>query len=453
MSQLIIRVAVCLMCVHPLIAADWTRFRGPNGAGSVAEPVPVTWNNSEHLKWKTELPGPGLSSPIIVGDRVIVTCWSGYADGSSDDGSLEDLKRHVVCVDRTSGNILWNHAEPAALPEDRFEGMFAENGYASHTPATDGKHVYAFLGKSGVIALQLSDGQPVWRQQVGDNREERGWGSASSPILHDGKVIVPALIESDTLVALDAATGDVAWKQEVPGYTSTWSTPIVVEAEDRTDLVLSVPGEVWGLNPDSGKLRWYCEIPGSDDARASVIADDVTVIAMAGGRGASTSIAVKAGGKGDVAESMKVWQGRDASGISTPVVYEDRLFVVNNKVLTVVDRETGRRMKQIRLTGGSGSTGQDRESSGQRGEGRGGREGSYRRGPGGQDYSSPIIAGHHLYYTTRQGDVFVYDVQDDPKLTAVNRFDDGGEYNSTPAASDGQLFLRSTKFLYCVAAE
>lgn len=451
-------VLVCI-CSNGLVpAADWTRFRGPNGAGISGEPVPVKWNDSANLKWKASLPGPGLSSPIIVGDRIIVTCWSGYADGSGTEGSLDRLKRHVICVDRGTGDIVWNHAEDAVLPEDSFRGMFAENGYASHTPATDGKRVYAFLGKSGVIALNLADGKPLWRTGVGENRERRGWGSASSPIVHGRHVIVPAFIEGDALLALDAETGDVAWKQEVPGYTSNWSTPILVPAGQRTDLVLSVPGEVWGLNPDNGKLRWYCEIPGSDDSRSSVIADGSMVIAMAGGRGANASIAVKAGGKGDVADTMKVWQGRDASGISTPLVHGDRLYVVSNNVLTVVDLQSGNRIRQIRMSGGSNPSA-DRSSREGRSPRPGGDDsngraaGSYRRGPGGQDYSSPIVAGHHLYYTSRQGDTFVYDLTDDVHLVAVNRFGDPGEYNATPAAADGQLFVRSTRFLYCIAAD
>jgi hypothetical protein len=304
-------------CLAPAAGADWTRFRGPNGSGVSPDTVPTTWSESQNVKWKKDLPGPGLSSPIIIGDRVVVTCWTGYAIGN-DQGSLEDLKRNVVCLDRNTGDVLWNKVEDAVLPEDSYDGMFAENGYASHTPATDGDRVYVFYGKTGVLAYDLRDGTRLWQKSVGSNREQKGWGSASSPIVHDGMVIVPAFIEGDALVALNGKTGDVVWKQEVPGYTSNWSTPILVEANDRTDLVLSVPGEVWGLNPGNGKLRWYCEIPGSEDARASVVAHGDIVIAMAGGRGAKTSIAVRAGGKGDVQETHKVWQGTDVTSISTP---------------------------------------------------------------------------------------------------------------------------------------
>lgn len=421
-------------------AADWTRFRGPNGSGVSVDEVPTKFSDSENVKWKIDLPGPGLSSPIVVGDKVIVTCWDGYADGSGNEGSLDDLNRHVICVSKTTGDELWSHAEPAKLPEDSFQGMFAENGYASHSPATDGERVYVFFGKTGVFAFDLETGRKLWEKTAGENRERRGWGSASSPIVVGKNVVVPAFIESDSLIAFDGATGNVAWKQEVPGYTSNWSTPVVVEAQGRTDLVLSVPGEVWGLNPENGKLRWYCELPGSDDARASVTAKDDVVIAMAGGRGASTSIAVRAGGKGDVAETHKLWQGRDSSGISTPVVHGNRLYVVSDKRLTTIDMSTGERLGQLRISGGSAPAG-----GGQRG-GRGGF------GGGGRDYASPVIAGQHLYYSTGDGNIYVFGLGDEPSQVSVNRFDDGGQYNATPAISDGAMYIRSTKSLFCVAA-
>ncbi|MEQ9407788.1 MAG: PQQ-like beta-propeller repeat protein [Fuerstiella sp.] len=468
------------LCHTSLPGADWTRFRGPNGSGISPDSVapPTRWSDTENLRWKAELPGPGLSCPIVIGDRVILTCWTGYADGSEDEGALESLKRNVLCLDRNTGDTLWSHAEPAVLPEDQYSGMFAQNGYASHTPVTDGERVYVFYGKTGVLAFDLGDGRKLWQKSVGENRERRGWGSASSPIVSQNLVIVPAFVEGDALMAFDGPTGELVWKQEVAGYTSNWSTPILVETGGNTELVLSVPGEVWGLNPENGKLRWYCELPGADDARASVIAHDDVVIAMAAGRGSSASMAVRAGGKGDVSESHRLWQGRDASGIATPVIHDGRLIIVDNKVLTTVDLKTGERLKQTRLTGGSGGSGERpdsgrgrpgagddepgerprRENSAGRPGGspqEGGRPGGgrgYGGGVGGRDYSSPVIAGDHLYYASRSGDVYVFELGDEIKQVARNRFaSDSGEYNATPAISDGELFIRSTTAVYCVA--
>ena len=458
------RSLACILVFFVMAAtvdgADWTRFRGPNGTGVSPDDVtpPAVWSESENVKWKVDLPGPGLSSPIVIGDRVLITCWTGYAAGGEANGSLDDLKRSVVCLDRQTGDEIWSHAEAAVLPENNFRGMFAENGYASHTPATDGERVYVFFGKSGVFAFDLGDGRKLWQKNVGEHLENKGWGSASSPIVYKSLVIVPAFIEGDALVAFDGKTGDVAWEQKTPGYRSNWSTPVLVETGDRTELVLAVPGEVWGLNPDNGKLRWYSEVAGSDSARASVVADGDVVVAMSGGRGASTSIAVRVGGKGDV---EPIWTGRDVSSTGTPVVYDGRMYLVSNKVVTSVDMKTGRRVAQTRLTGGSGSASLDdsaRDSRAEPQEGdRGGQSGRGRSGygggrMGGQDYSSPVVAGNHLFYAARSGDIFVVELGDEAKQVACNSFDsDRGNYSSTPAISNGELFIRSSTALYCVA--
>lgn len=451
--------------VVPLVAAsDWARFRGPNGSGVSLDsrPVPTVWSESENLKWKTKLPGPGLSCPIVIGDRIVVTCWSGYAVDEAKPGSLNDLKRNVLCLDKSTGDLLWSHAEAPVLPEDEFRGMFAQNGYASHTPATDGERVYVFFGKSGVIAFDLGEGRKLWQHGVGENLERRGWGSASSPIVYKHLVIVPAFIEGDKMVAFDGATGKVAWSQDSPGYTSNWSTPILVEAEGRTDLVLAVPGEVWGVNPENGKLRWYCEIPGSDSARASVVADGEIVIAMAGGRGASTSMAIRAGGKGDVKDSHVVWTGRDVSSTASPVIHDGKMYLVNNKVATSVDMATGKRIGQTRLAGTSGgaragrearsdeSSGSEGQEDNAEGRGRGGYGGG---GMGGQDYSSPVIAGDHLFYTSRNGEVFVVELGEEMKQVSTNSFtSDRTDYSATPAISDGEMFIRSANAVYCISA-
>lgn len=451
--RIVLAAFVCSLFSTPTTASDWSRFRGPNGSGVSPDSaaVPINWSEEENLKWKTDLPGPGLSSPIVIGDRVVVTCWSGYAVDKNEPGEIENLKRNVICLDRASGKIIWQQSEDPVLPEDQYSGMFAENGYASHTPVTDGERVFVFFGKSGVIAFNLSDGTRLWKKSVGENRERKGWGTASSPIVHKDLVIVPAFIESDSIVAFNGKTGEIAWEQKTPGYTSNWSTPILVEADDRTDLVMAVPGEVWGMNPDSGKLRWYCEIPGSDSARASVVADGDLVIAMAGGRGAQTSVAVKAGGKGAI---EPIWTGRDISSIASPVIHDGKLYVVSNKVATSVDLSTGKRLAQSRLTGSTASAKpandeQPAADGGGRG-GYGGRGG--RGGSGGQDYSSPILAGNHLFFAARSGDTFVVEVGDAMNQVAVNSFaSDRTDYSATPAISNGEIFMRSAKAIYCIA--
>lgn len=429
------------LLVGPAFASDWPRFRGPNGSGVSADDVatPSTWSATENLKWKVALPGPGSSSPIVVGDKVFVTCWSGYGTGRGENGRQEDLKRHLVCLDRETGATVWDSAVPAVLPEDEYGGMFAEHGYASHTPVSDGERIYVFFGITGALAFDM-EGKKLWQTEVGNGTDPRGWGSSSSPVLYENLVIVTASPESNALVGLDKATGKVVWRQEAPGLASTWGSPVLVPvSEKRTDLVIGVPNEIWGVNPKTGGLRWFCEAMATDSFCSSVVAGDGVIYGIEGRGGGS--IAVKAGGKDDVTASHVVWSGRDSNRIGTPVLHDGRLYFIASKVANCIDAATGKEIYKERLTGGT--------TSGGGGEGRGGGFG----GPRGQDYSSPVVADGKIYYVARNGDAYVLKAGPEFGQLAVNRVTpDREDFSATPAVSDGALFLRSDKHLYCVAA-
>lgn len=185
--------------------SDWTRFRGPNGSGIAEdkEPTPTNWSEKENLKWKVPLPGAGVSCPIVVGERVFVTCYSGYGINQDEPGDIAKLVRHLVCVDRGTGKILWQKELPSTVPEDPFSGMgVPQHGYASNTPTSDGKSVFVFFGKSGVLAFDL-DGKQLWATSVGTGSDGRRWGSSSSPIVHENVLIVPAGAEGRALIGLD----------------------------------------------------------------------------------------------------------------------------------------------------------------------------------------------------------------------------------------------------------
>ncbi|MFM7832746.1 MAG: PQQ-binding-like beta-propeller repeat protein, partial [Planctomycetaceae bacterium] len=127
----------CVVLAADAVASDWVRFRGPNGTGISldSEPLPVEFGEGKNLKWKAALPGAGVSCPIVVGDRVFVTCYSGYGVSRQDAGEMQSLKRHMVCVNRADGKVVWERTIDAVLPEDEYSGMgVPEHGYASHTP-------------------------------------------------------------------------------------------------------------------------------------------------------------------------------------------------------------------------------------------------------------------------------------------------------------------------------
>src|SRR5262249_7661240 len=182
---------VCLaVCARSADAADWLQFRGPGGLGVAPDKrLPTTWSNTQNVVWKRQLPGPGGSSPIIVGKKIFVTCYSGYGVPDANGGDINDLKRHLICVDRATGKILWTRDVPADLPEQPYRSYQAQHGFASSTPVSDGERVYVFFGKSGVFAFDL-DGKQVWHAGLGERTN--GWGSGASPILYKGLVIINA---------------------------------------------------------------------------------------------------------------------------------------------------------------------------------------------------------------------------------------------------------------------
>ena len=345
-----------LWLVNHCLAGDWPRFRGPNGSGSSldAKSPPTEWSDTKNLKWKVELPGPGLSSPIVVGERIFLTCWSGYGVSRGNVGDQKNLKRHLVCVDRRSGKILWSQSVDPVLPEEPYRGMMTEHGYASHTPVSDGERVFVFFGKTGVLAFDL-EGKKLWQTSVGTADDPRSWGTASSPILYKNLVIVPATIESQALIALDKQTGKEVWKKPATGFGSTWGTPLLVDLGDgKQDLVIGVPYEIWGFDPDNGKIRWYCETVESDSMCSSVIAHDGIVYAIEGRGGGA--VAVRAGGTDDVTKTHLLWSGRDNGRIGTPVFHESCLYWVSGGVATCVDAKTGKRVYQSRLASAAGES-------------------------------------------------------------------------------------------------
>lgn len=378
----------------------------------------------ENLKWKTPLPGPGSSSPIVISNRVYVTCYSGYGDSSG--GDPEKLKRHLICIDRADGRVLWDKATAAAQPEDAYQGYITEHGYASNTPTADEERIYAFFGKSGVFAFD-KEGKQLWQKDVGKQSSNRRWGSAASLVLHGDLLIVNAAEESRSVRALDKRTGKEIWNATGDALELCFSTPVLFQAGGNTELLLALPEEIWALNPKTGKLAWHAvtRLPGN--ISPSIVTSSDIVIAF-GGFPKLGAVALRAGGKGDATDRI-IWSGSTSTYVPTPVSHGEHLyFVSDGGFATCLETKTGKVVYKERLPGPP--TG-----------GRGARP----------FYASAVLANGNYFAVSRRGGTFVIEAAPEFKLTASNPHADDTDFNGTPALVGKELFLRSNRALYCLS--
>ncbi len=399
---------------------DWPQFRGPGGRASGTSAA-LQWSNSQHLVWKTPLPGGGSSSPIVHGDAIFVSCWS-------EGGSGQGPTRHLLKISRRDGTVAWQRDIPSPGPDDAYSGYLTEHGYASNTPVTDGEMVWAFFGKAGVVAFDM-EGVERWRTSVGTESSNRRWGSGASLILHGDHLICNASEESQSIRALDKRTGKEVWKAEAAALELAFGTPGIATLPDGSEeIVVAVPGEVWGLDPATGKLRWHAEMPLTGNVSPSVIIDGEMVYVFGGYR-SSGSIALKAGGRGDVTKTHLVWTSRTSSYVATPLLHDGHLYWIDDKGLAFCsDAATGREVYKERV----------REITS------GGRP----------VYASPVVADGKVYVVTRHDGTIVLPAAPRYEVLAHNVFaGDDSDCSGTPALVDGQLLLRSGKYLYCVGDE
>ncbi len=384
----------------------WPQFRGPAGQGvSSDKNVPTTWSDEEHVLWKTPLPGEGTSSPILVGDKIYLTCYRGNA---------EKLERLLLCCDRASGKLLWQKEVPSQLPEQ--DKIRDDHGYASSTLAANDKQLFGFFGKSGVFAFDHA-GKQLWQTDVGS--ELNGWGSAASPVLYKNLVLINASVESEALVALDQATGKEVWRAK--GIREAWNTPILVKLPSgATELVIAISQKILGFDPDTGKQLWTCDTDIQWYMAPSLVADKGVVYAIGGRSGGA--LAVKGGGSGDVTDSHRLWTGKKGSNVTSPIFHEGHLYWMHENlgIAYCAAANTGEILYEERLNRAN------------------------------QVYGSPVLADGKLYYTTRDGRSFVIAAKPKFELLATNDLERRGMFNASPAVADGKLFVRSNKFLYCL---
>lgn len=395
---------------------DWLAFRGTDGSASSESPVPIEWDE-DAVTWRMELPGRGSSSPIVLGDSIYVTCWSGYALDTAAPGNPGDLKRHLLRVDRRTGEILWTVTLDRAANEDPYEGRMANHGFASGTPVSDGGRLYVFFGKAGMFAFDL-DGNQLWHSEVGSSSSQWNTGSGSSPTLWKDRLFINASDESEAILALDAATGEQLWSRSSRSLDQAYDTPVVTEGDDPV-VLFAFLGGVWGLSPQDGELLWSVKTRSNGAMAPSIIVDGDVAYSL-GGQTGTRAYAIRLGGSGDITDSHVLWSSRNGSYVSTPLLFEGHLYWVDEGGIAYCTvAETGELVYRERLEG--------------------------------MFYASVVRAGDTLYATSRENGTFVYPASPEFRLLAHNMFeDDDSVFHATPALSGGQIFLRSDRYLYCV---
>jgi outer membrane protein assembly factor BamB len=402
-----------LLFLAPITRAEnWPGWRGPTGQGHSAEKeLPLTWSDKENVKWKAPLPDSGNASPAVWGDHVFLT-----------QATHKGTRRGVLCIDRKTGKEKWARYIDFAGKEPTHN----TNPYGSATCATDGERVIASLGSAGLLCLDFA-GKELWKKGLGEFTHI--WGTASSPVLHGAHVILwcgPG--ERQFLVALNKKTGDELWRHEEPGghaglqkgdpWIGSWSTPIIAKVGDREELILSVPKKVKGFDPKTGKELWSCA--GLTDLvyTSPVVSPDGIVVAMSGYGG--SALAVRAGGSGDVTRTHRLWHHpRNPQRIGSAVIVGDHAYLVNEPGgASCFELKTGKDLWQ-----------RERLLS--------------------TTWGSFVHAGDRLYVTSTSGETVV--LKADPKLDELARNKLPDQVLASIAASDGELFIRGYKYLWCIS--
>jgi outer membrane protein assembly factor BamB len=394
-------VSITSVLPSPGAERQWPRFRGPSGQGvAVGAAPPIEWNIAgRNVLWRTTVEGRGNSSPIVWGDRIFLT--------SADE---KGKQRSMLCFDRADGRILWSRPVPTKPPEPNVRD---KNGFATSTPVTDGERVIAFLGSCGLVCFDF-EGNLQWH--YANLRIRTTHGTGSSPLLyHDLVILIQDQNQADSVfLALDKRSGKIVWESE-RSRAMTWSTPTIVRAGSRDELVMAGSQTVKGYDPRTGKEFWSLDGP-TEEVIPNIVAGPDLLYSASGRNG--PFLALRPGGDGDVTQSHLEWRTvRCGPHVPSPVLVNGRLYVANDTgVFTCLDAATGKLVYTERVN--------DRFSA------------------------SPVTAGDLMWFAAESGTTYVVRASDRFEPVARNVLDN--PILASPAAIDGTLILRTQNELLCI---
>jgi len=435
---------------------QWAEWRGPtgNGVAPKAKP-PLEWSPDSGIRWKVELPGKGSATPIIWGDQIFIAAavttkaatfqdeprgrrgrggrdrrgrdrggrgGRGRGRGGRGRGGAptSPVEFRLLSLDRKTGKTQWDEVAATTTPH---EGTHRDHDYASASPCTDGKLVFAHFGTRGLFAYTL-EGKLVWKRTDLGKMTTRGtFGEGSSPTLHDDRLIVPWDHEGDSYIAaLDKKTGKTIWKTERDEPTS-WATPLVVEHKGKKQIIASGQNFARGYDFKTGKEIWRCSGQTGRPVASPVAADGMVFIGS-GFRGAFLG-AFHLGHKGDLEGTKGVaWSiDRHTPDIPSPLLSDGRLYFHAGRsgILSCYDAKSGKPHYQTQRVAGLSNV-----------------------------YASPIAANGGVYLTARDGTTVVIKDADKFEILATNSV--GEPVDATPAAVGSELFVRGSRHLFCIGA-